>query len=231
MPPKPIKSFKHKAAKRAHIPSAEEAGYEAASPKAQVPERKLPLNPIVTRGQDPELFWMHKYGSDEKLTAQLDELQSKLKSGDTAGARTALENLRDLITHRYEQPDDETLSVDIRSLYRHEHIGPETLIKSLYRMVVHSSHPSQEDLFSPAELFGNAIAHEELDKVSDYYTHSDGWTNRLIQGDSLSRSKTKSGCAWPGRSRWKPSRVTSPFPRRNWRASARRTRNSAILRT
>ena len=27
--------------------------------------------------------------------------------------------------------------------------------------------------------------HEELDKVSDYYTHSDGWTNRLIQGDCL----------------------------------------------
>jgi hypothetical protein len=56
----------------------------------------------------PELFWMHKYGSDEKLTAQLDELQAKLKAGDTAGARTALELLCDVITHRYEQPDDES---------------------------------------------------------------------------------------------------------------------------
>ena len=28
-PTKPVKSFKHKEAKRAHIPSAEEAGYEA----------------------------------------------------------------------------------------------------------------------------------------------------------------------------------------------------------
>ncbi len=184
-PTKPIKSFKHKDAKRAHIPSAEEAGYEAGSPKVkEAGAIELPLNPVITRGQDPELFWMHKYGSDEKLAAQLDELQAKLKAGDNAGARTALENLRDLITHRYEQPEDESLHVDIRSLYRHEHIAPETLIKGLYRLVVEKA-ANQDELFAVNELFGNAIGHEELDKVSDYYTHSDGWTNRLIQGDSL----------------------------------------------
>jgi len=94
-PPKPVKSFKHKDAKRAHIPSAEEAGYEAGSLKVQeAGSAELPLNPIITRGQDPELFSLN-------------------------------------------------------------------------------------------ELFGNAIGHEELDKVSAYYTHADGWTNRLIQGDSL----------------------------------------------
>src|SRR5438094_975328 len=108
-PTKPVKSFKHKSASRAHIPSAEEAGYEAASAKVKAADAiELPLNPIITRGQDPELFWMHKYGSDEKLTAQLNALQDKLKAGDTAGARTALENLRDLITHRYQQPEDES---------------------------------------------------------------------------------------------------------------------------
>ena len=184
-PHKPVKSFKHKEEKRAHIPSAEEAGYEAGSAKVkEAGAVELPLNPVVTRGQDPELFWMHKYDSDEKLTVQLNALQEKLKAGDMAGARTALENLRDLIAHRYELPDDESLSVDIRSLYRHEHIAPETLIKGLYRLVVEKS-ATQEELFSVNELFGNAIGHEELDKVSDYYTHSDGWTNRLIQGDSL----------------------------------------------
>ena len=136
-PPKPVKSFKHKNAKRAHIPSGEEAGYEAASAKVkEAGSIELPLNPVITRGQDPELFWMHKYGSDEKLTAQLDALQEKLKAGDISAARTALENLRDLIARRYEQPDDESLSVDIRSLYRHEHIAPEALIKGLYRIVV-----------------------------------------------------------------------------------------------
>jgi adenine-specific DNA-methyltransferase len=184
-PHKPVKSFKHKDAKRAHIPSGEEAGYEAESAKVkEAGAVELPLNPIITRGQDPELFWMHKYGSDEKLTAQLDELQAKLKAGDTAGARTALENLRDLISHRYEQPDDQSLSVDVRSLYRHEHIAPETLIKGLYRLVVEQA-ANQDELFAVNELFGNAIGHEELDKVTDYYKWTDGWTNRLIQGDSL----------------------------------------------
>jgi adenine-specific DNA-methyltransferase len=184
-PSKPVRAFKHKDAKRAHIPSGEEAGYEAESAKVkEAGAVELPLNPVITRGQAPELFWMHKYGSDEKLTTQLDELQAKLKAGDTAGARTALENLRDLITHRYEQPDDDSLSVDIRSLYRHEHLAPETLIKGLYRLVVEKA-ANQDELFAANELFGNAIGHEELDKVTDYYKWTDGWTNRLIQGDSL----------------------------------------------
>ena len=131
-PHKPVKSFKHKEVKRAHIPSAEEAGYEAQSAKVrEAGAIELPLNPVITRGQDPELFWMHKYSSDEKLTAQLDELQAKLKSGDTANARTALENLRDTLTHRYQQPDDESLHVDIRSLYRHEHIAPPHFVDDL----------------------------------------------------------------------------------------------------
>ena len=170
-PAKPIKAFKHKAITRAHIPSAEEAGYEAQSAKVQSADSlELPLNPDITRGQDPELFWMHKYASDAQLTAQLDELQAKLKAGDTAGARTALELLRDTITHRYEQPEDESLHVDIRSLYRHEHIAPETIIKGLYRLVVEKA-ANQDELFAANELFGNAIGHEELDKVSDYYTH------------------------------------------------------------
>ncbi len=97
-PKKPAKAFRHKGEKRAHIPSAEEAGYESASAKVQgAPEQKdFPRNPIVHRAQKPDLTG-----------------------------------------------------------------------------------------FTTDELFGNAISHEELDKVSDYYTHSDGWTNRLIQGDSL----------------------------------------------
>ena len=146
-PAKPVASHKHKADKRAHIPSAEEAGYEAGSAKvtAAPGQRAFTRNPVVHRGQDPELFWMHKYGPDD---------------------------------------DQAATSVDIRSLYRHEHLAPETLIKGLYRIVAEKS-ATQDELFSVNELFGNAIGHEELDKVSDYYTHSDGWTNRLIQGDSL----------------------------------------------
>lgn len=150
-PLKPIKAFKHQDAKRAHIPSGEDAGYERDNPKVQSEQtpRDYPRNPVVHRGQDPELFWMGKYGADD------------------AQDRT---------------------SVDIRSLYRHEHVAPESIIKGLYKMVA-TEDAQRPDLpgFSVSELFGNATSHEELDKVSAYYDHKnpDGWTNRLIQGDSL----------------------------------------------
>lgn len=141
---KKIESIKHTKDKRAHIPSKEEAGYEEANTKVESGKKILtvPKNPVVHRGQDPELMWMNKYGPDDQ---------------------------------------DDQLSVDIRSLYRHEHIAPETLIQNLYKIT--ETKPAQTDLFN--ELFGNALEKEELSKVSEYYHHQDGWTNRMIQGDSL----------------------------------------------
>ena len=142
---KKIDSIKHEKNRRAHIPSKEEAGYEDASEKVLSGKKTLeiPKNPVVHRGQDPELFWLNKYGNDDR---------------------------------------DDLLHVDIRSLYRHEHIAPETLIRNLYKITETKS--DQIDLFSINELFGNALEKDELDKVSEYYGHHDGWTNRLIQGDS-----------------------------------------------
>lgn len=142
---KKVESIKHKADTRAHIPSKEEAGYEEANEKVSKGKKvlELPKNPVVHRGQDPELFWLNKYGNDDR---------------------------------------DDLLKVDIRSLYRHEHIAPETLIKNLYKTVEVEKQP---DLFSSVnELFGNALEKDEIEKVSEYYHHHDGWTNRLIQGDS-----------------------------------------------
>jgi adenine-specific DNA-methyltransferase len=143
---KKIQSIKHKSDTRAHIPSKEEAGYEDANIKVQAGRKilDLPKNPVVHRGQDPELFWLNKYGNDDR---------------------------------------DTLLKIDVRSLYRHEHIAPETLIKNLYKVSEQSD--GQLDIFNVNELFGNALEKEELDKVSEYYKHQDGWTNRLIQGDSL----------------------------------------------
>lgn len=135
-----INSIKHKHDKRVHIPSKEEAGYEEASPSVQQgkTEAEYPKNPVVHRGKDPELFWMNKYGNDDR---------------------------------------DDRLNVDIRSLYRHEHISPEMLMKGLYRIVEEKNNPDQLDMFSTNELFGNALERDELEKVSDYYTHHDGWSN------------------------------------------------------
>lgn len=63
-----IESFKHKKVKRTFIPSKDEAGTEAANPKVKKNERaEYPKNSVVHRGQDPELFWMNKYGKDDHL--------------------------------------------------------------------------------------------------------------------------------------------------------------------
>lgn len=143
--PKKITSIKYSKDKRAHIPSMEEAGYEDANDKVTegIKELVLPKNPVVHRGQDPELFWLNKYGNDDR---------------------------------------DDLLKVDIRSLYRHEHIAPETLIENLYKVT--ETKNKQISLFTVNELFGNALDKDEIEKVSEYYQHQDGWTNRLIQGDS-----------------------------------------------
>ncbi len=140
-----IDSIKHKKAKRAHIPSREEAGFEDANPKVQDKATALyPVNPVVHRGQDPELFWLNKYGNDDR---------------------------------------EDLLQVDIRSLYRHEHISPEILINRLYK--VKEQKNVQQSFFEVNELFGNAFDKEELEKPAAYYDHQDGWSNRIIQGDSL----------------------------------------------
>lgn len=138
-----VKSIKHSKEKRVLIPSREEAGQEAASPKVKAGKDKAeyPVNPVVHRGQDPELFWMHKYGADDRT---------------------------------------DRLNVDIRSLYRHEHIAPEKVIQRLYRL---KEVPKQQMELNG--LFGNGLKLDEIDKVSEYYKHADDWTNRMIQGDSL----------------------------------------------
>ncbi len=140
-----IDSIKHKKAKRAHIPSREEAGFEDANQKVQDKATALyPVNPVVHRGHDPELFWLNKYGNDDR---------------------------------------EDLLQVDIRSLYRHEHISPEILISRLYKLK--EQEQAQQSLFEINELFGNAFDKEELEKPATYYDHQDGWSNRIIQGDSL----------------------------------------------
>src|SRR5437867_5103131 len=86
---KRIAAIHHDKDKRVLIPSREEAGMEADNPVVQAKTAaEYPINPVTTRGQDPELYWMRKYGL-----------------GD----------------------DEVRLKMDIRSLYRHEHVEPEAL--------------------------------------------------------------------------------------------------------
>ena len=139
----PVDALVHKADERLFIPSREEAGQEADALAGAPTTKPVPLNPVTQRGQDPELYWLHKYGSDDQ---------------------------------------QQRLAIDIRSLYRHEHIEPERLIARLYALK--SRDNAQNELFTN-ELHGNPLAIDELDKPASYYRRHDAWRNRLIQGDSL----------------------------------------------
>ena len=63
-----IDSIKHPKDTRVHIPSKEEAGYEGGNERVQAGKHtlELPINPVTTRGHDPEVFWMNKYGNDDR---------------------------------------------------------------------------------------------------------------------------------------------------------------------
>jgi len=176
------KSYRHNQEKRAHIPSKEEAGYEKENPKVkeQGDRLQLPVNPIIHRGRDPELFWMDKYNNDQRIRELLDELaKPKVKPE----IKSLIEELRSVLSDPSQSDWIEMLDIDIRSLYRTEHIAPELLIQGLTKLVEEES--TQEKLFSVNELFGNSLNKDELSKVSEYYEHSDGWSNRMILGDSL----------------------------------------------
>lgn len=88
---------------------------------------------------------------------------------------------------KYDNDDDETLApdlrVDIRSLYVHEDIAPEMLINRMYKIRQEHRTEDQMLLFSPEDM--RSKVEDQLERVADYYTHSMGWKNRLIQGDSL----------------------------------------------
>lgn len=79
--------------------------------------------------------------------------------------------------------DSAEMTVDIRSLYVHEDIAPEILIKRLYQVRQEQKNDDQLMLFSPEDM--RTEVEDQLERVADYYTHSMGWKNRLIQGDSL----------------------------------------------
>ncbi len=113
------------------IPFAQrEPGMEADNPVVQAKgAADYPLNPVTTRGQDPELYWMHKYGPADEETR---------------------------------------LKIDIRSLYRHEHVEPEALIHRLYKIT--KSETPQNDMFVN-ETLKVEIDDEAFDRLYGFRSH------------------------------------------------------------
>lgn len=91
---------------------------------------------------------------------------------------------------KYNNDDEDTqspdLKVDVRSLYVHEDIQPEMLIKRLFEIKEEKSEEfkAQGSLWEDSDL-PKTVYEDELEKVTNYYKHEAAWKNRLIQGDSL----------------------------------------------
>lgn len=91
---------------------------------------------------------------------------------------------------KYNNDDEDTqspdLKVDVRSLYVHEDIQPEMLIKRLFEIKEEKSEEfkAQGSLWEDRDL-PKTVYEDELDKVANYYKHEAAWKNRLVQGDSL----------------------------------------------
>lgn len=90
---------------------------------------------------------------------------------------------------KYANDDEQTqradLRVDIRSLYVHEQIRPEQLINNLYRIHEQKRNEAQVSFFDDENFEYSHVIEDELERVTEYYRHTDKWKNRLIQGDSL----------------------------------------------
>lgn len=90
---------------------------------------------------------------------------------------------------KYNNDDEDTqspdLKVDVRSLYVHEDIQPEMLIKRLFDIKEEKSESAKAQLELFSSFDNPTLLDDELEKVTNYYKHSAEWKNRLIQGDSL----------------------------------------------
>lgn len=144
----PVSAISHHGQQRANIPTTELAGEEMGKVMEQEKEyggKAEYCNTVISRGQDPELFWLQKYRNDD------EETQASF------------------------------LKVDTRSLYVHEVIQPEALIRRLYKIRREKS--AQLEIFADAYAFDPE--QDELERLADYYKYGSEWKNRLIQGDSL----------------------------------------------
>ncbi|MDO7877134.1 site-specific DNA-methyltransferase [Hymenobacter sp. ASUV-10] len=117
----------------------------------------------------------------EQINPKVQNHPTKVLEKDPIIHRGQDPHLNWLGKYDHDEPDQrpDYLNVDIRSLYRHEHVRPEALMQRLYQQR-QTGTPAQLDLFGPSYQ-----DIDELDKPLSYYQHHADWENRLILGDSL----------------------------------------------
>ncbi|WP_045566964.1 site-specific DNA-methyltransferase [Burkholderia ubonensis] len=176
--PKHVDALTHREAKRKNIPTAElqsaaQRAEEIAPFKPVVYQRRYPLAEGENRPRDPDLdpqlVWK---GARVRLTQ--DQIKKAAETGyiDISDA--------ELAWRRKDQQDWSDLVVNAPPLYIQEKIHPKAIIDDLTRHTK-EKRDADSDTFDLFHDF-NGIA---PDAKTEFYSHDQNWSNRLILGDSL----------------------------------------------
>ena len=175
--PKRIESLTHDDASRVNIPTAELQSLN------EVREESQPLPPVsyprarpLEEGErrerdedlDPQIVWNGvRISLTPEQVAQLSET-GEVEIGDAQ-----------LVWRGKDTQDWSDLVVNVPPIYVQETIHPKTLIDALRReSEKREPEDAQPDLFETLRV-------PDVDSRTEFYAHEQGWTNRMILGDSL----------------------------------------------
>ncbi len=177
--PKKVEALTHEKARRKNIPTAEHQSLaqrqEDMAPVGPIRyARVYPLHAGMERPRDkdidPQIIWN---GARIRLTKdQVKQLQEKgeIEIGDAQ-----------LVWRGKDQQDWSDLVVNAPPLYIQEKVHPKAIIDDLVRQ----SKKAKVDNVDMPDLFADFNGLTDPEARTEFYQHSQHWSNRMILGDSL----------------------------------------------
>ena len=138
------------------------------------------------RTKAPKSVETIRHAEDTRTNIPTAEYQSVLRESEMSPVRVAYERRnRDLdpqlVWRGKDEQDWSDLVVDAPPLFIQEKVHPKVLIDELVRQSAKSPSDSQEQM----DLFADFNRLPDGADKTDFYEHEQGWTNRMILGDSL----------------------------------------------
>lgn len=177
--PKTVDALTHEKAQRTNIPTAEHQSLaqrleemHPAKPVHYPRPHSLSVTAVRERNEDldPQIIWN---GARIRLSpAQVRQLQEKgeIEIGDAQ-----------LVWRGKDQQDWSDLIVNTPPLYIQEKVHPKAIIDDLVRR---SKETKPKDYAMP-DLFADFNGLDDPEARTEFYQHSQHWSNRMILGDSL----------------------------------------------
>ena len=176
--PKRVETLTHDDASRVNIPTAElQSLNEVREERRPLPPASYPRARPLEEGErrerdedlDPQIVWNGvRISLTPEQVAQLSET-GEVEVGDAQ-----------LVWRGKDTQDWSDLVVNVPPIYVQETIHPKTLIDALRR----ESEKRESDDEAQPDLF-ETLRVPDADSRTEFYAHEQGWTNRMILGDSL----------------------------------------------